>query len=71
MNSTNGDIRGPSPLQTGSDKSLVGVLGFDFQLFLTSFTNPVVFAVDEGVVMNPLAVVFRTLHTKPSLAQFT
>ncbi len=58
MNFTNGDIRESSPLQTGSD-SLVGVLGFDFQLFLTSFTNPVMFAVDEGVVMNPLAVVFR------------
>jgi len=50
------------------------MLGFDLQLLLASFTNPVVFAINEGVVMNPLAVVFRaeiTFHTELILAQFT
>jgi len=57
-----------------SGSLLVGMLGFDLQLLLASFTNPVVFAINEGVVMNPLAVVFRaeiTFHTELILAQFT
>ena len=63
MNITKGDIRGSSRSQTGfdfrGDLLFVGVLGLHFQLLLTSLTNPVVFAVNEGVVMNPLAVVLR------------
>lgn len=50
----------------GSDPLVVHVLGFDFQLFLARLAHPMVFAVDERVVVNALALVFRaevTLHT--------
>jgi hypothetical protein len=36
------------------------VLGFDFQFLFAGFADPVVFAVDEGVVVDALAVVFCT-----------
>jgi hypothetical protein len=43
------------------------VFGFDFQLFLARLAHPMVFAVNECVVVNALALVFRaevTLHTR-------
>src|SRR5262249_4625735 len=44
---------------------VVGVFSFDLQLFFAGFANPVVFALDEGVVVDTLTVVLRaeiTLH---------
>jgi hypothetical protein len=46
---------------------VVDVFGFDFQLLFAGFANPVVFAVDKGVVVDALAVVFGaeiTLHDR-------
>ena len=46
---------------------VVGVFSFDFQFFLAGFANPVVFAVDEGVVVDALAVIVCAqiaLHTE-------
>lgn len=42
------------------------MLSFDFQFFLAGFANPVVLAIDKGVVVDPLTVIFRAqiaLHT--------
>jgi hypothetical protein len=36
------------------------VFCFDLQFFFAGFANPVVLAIDEGVVVNTLAVIFRT-----------
>ncbi len=44
---------------------VIDVLGFDFQILLTGFANPVVFSFDEGVVVNTFSVIFGaniTLH---------
>jgi hypothetical protein len=44
---------------------VVDVLGLDFQLFFAGLANPVVFAIDEGVVMDTETIVFGaeiTLH---------
>ncbi len=38
-------------------QSIVHVLGFDFQLFLAGFADPVVFAFDEGVEVDTFSVV--------------
>ena len=46
---------------------LVDVLGFNFQLFFTGFAHPVVFSLEEGVVVHAFSIVFRaeiTLHKK-------
>src|SRR5713101_6734865 len=57
-----------APLQrTGSVLLVVDVLSFDFQFFLTGFAHPMVFSVDEGVVVDALSVVFGTevaFHTR-------
>ena len=53
-------------LQRFNPKGLVvDVLGFDFQFLLTGFADPVVFSIDEGVVVDTFAVIFGaeiTLH---------
>ena len=44
---------------------------FDFQFFLTGFANPVVFSIDEGVIVDAFAVVVRTeiaFHTNAILS---
>ena len=44
---------------------VVHVFGFDLQLFFAGFANPVVLAIDKGVVVDAFAVVFGaeiTLH---------
>jgi len=44
---------------------VIDVLGFDFQILLTGFANPVVLSFDEGVVVNTFSVIFGaniTLH---------
>ena len=44
---------------------LVGVLGLNLQLCLAGFTDPMMLTIDEGMVMDALAVVSRanvTLH---------
>jgi hypothetical protein len=33
------------------------VFGFDFQFFLAGFANPVMLSVDEGVIVDALAVI--------------
>jgi len=46
---------------------VVNVLGFNFQLLFTGFADPVVFSVEEGVVMDAFSIVFGaeiTLHKK-------
>jgi hypothetical protein len=42
---------------------LVGVLCFNLELGLAGFAHPVVLALDEGVIVDPLAVVGRTKVT--------
>ena len=37
---------------------VIDVLGFDFQILLTGFANPVVFSFDEGVVVYTFSVIF-------------
>ena len=60
MNCTSGLIREFSRWQTAYKPPLfVNVLCFDFQFFLTRFANPVMFAINERVVMDALAVVIR------------
>ena len=47
------------------------MFGFDFELLLAGFANPVVLAFDECVVVDSLAVVFSaeiTLHERDSTA---
>lgn len=39
--------------------SLVGMLGFDLQLLFAGFADPVVFAVDKGMVVDAFAVICR------------
>jgi hypothetical protein len=39
---------------------VIHVFGFDFQLFLTRFADPVVLAVNEGMIVDAFAVVFGT-----------
>jgi hypothetical protein len=44
---------------------IVDVFGFDFQLFFAGFANPVVFAVNKGVIVDAFAVILGaeiTLH---------
>jgi hypothetical protein len=43
------------------------VLGFDLQLFLAGFTNPMMFAIDEGVEVDTFAIVLGAdvaFHTR-------
>jgi hypothetical protein len=45
------------------------VFSFDFQFFLAGFANPVVLSVDEGVIVNALAVILGakiTFHNRDS-----
>ena len=39
---------------------LVSMFGFDLIFLLTRFANPVVFAVNERVVVNPFTIIFNT-----------
>ena len=39
---------------------VVDVFGFDLQLFLAGFADPVVLSIDEGVVVNSFAVIVGT-----------
>ena len=51
----------------------VGVFGFDLELLLAGFANPMVLAVNERVVMDPFAVVVRAqiaLHHAGILSGF-
>jgi len=61
-----GDCQLDGDLQRFNLKGLVvDVLGFDFQFLLTGFADPVVFSIDEGVVVDTFAVIFGaevTLH---------
>ena len=41
------------------EESVVDVFRFDFQFLLAGFANPVVFAVDEGMVVDAFTVVVR------------
>ena len=43
---------------------LVGVFGFDLQLLLAGLTNPSMFAVDEGMVVDALAIILRAKITR-------
>jgi hypothetical protein len=50
-----------------TQRLVVGVFSFDLQLLLAGFANPVMFPLDEGVVVDTFAVVVRTeiaLHRK-------
>ena len=62
MSFISGATRGSSHWRTESrtpsdEKSVVDVLRFDFQFLLAGFANPMMFAVDEGVVVDAFAVV--------------
>ena len=46
---------------------IVDVLGFDFQLLLAGFANPVMFSIDEGVIVDAFAVILGAeiaFHTR-------
>ena len=48
---------------------VVDVLGLDFQFLFTGFTYPVVFTVNEGVIVDALAVILGakiTFHNRDS-----
>ena len=48
------------PRLTRPHPLFVGVFGFDLELRLTGFANPMVFAVDKSVIVNPFTVVGST-----------
>ena len=39
---------------------VVVMFGFDFEFRFAGFANPVMFAIDESVVVDTLSIVFRT-----------
>jgi hypothetical protein len=44
-------------LESNDSKSIVGVFGFDAEILLAGFADPVVFAFNKRVVVDALAVV--------------
>ncbi len=49
---------------THNSKLFIGVFGFDLQLLLAGLTNPSMFAVDEGMVVDALPIILRAKITR-------
>ena len=68
MSCINGHTRGSSRSRTGFESSegsvlVVDVFCFDLQFLLAGFANPVVFAINEGMVVDTFTVVFGAEFT--------